>query len=150
VLDGFPRTVPQAEALDALVESRRDGPLVVVDVTVPEEELVRRLASRRVCGTCGTTPDATVGAWQECPKCGGELGLRVDDSPNVVLERLRVYERSTRPVLDYYRGRTTFRVVEGAQAPEVVARDLASVIDEARSYARAARAISRSGHSGHE
>jgi adenylate kinase len=131
VLDGFPRTVGQAEALDTVIEARGNGPLVVVDVAVPEAELVRRLASRRICGTCGTTADPSVPVGGLCATCGGKLVQRADDGANVVLERLRVYERSTRPVLEYYRGRPTFRVVDGAQAPDKVAHDLGCNIDEA-------------------
>ena len=130
VLDGFPRTVGQAQALDTLVEARGSGPLVVVNVAVPEAELVRRLGSRRICEKCGSSPDPSVPAGGPCPNCGGRLVQRVDDGASVVLERLRVYERSTRPVLEYYRGRPTFRVVDGAQAPERVAHDLDCVIDE--------------------
>jgi adenylate kinase len=131
VLDGFPRTVGQAQALDALIEARGDGPLVIVDVTVPEAELVRRLASRRICGTCGTTADSSAPADSVCATCGGQLVQRADDGAGVVIERLRVYERSTRPVLDYYRGRPTFRVVDGAQTQDKVAHELGCSIDEA-------------------
>jgi adenylate kinase len=130
VLDGFPRTVFQARALDVIVEDRRNGPLVIIDVSVPEEELVRRLAMRRICSNCGTGADP-FGTSATCTKCGGELVQRVDDDQQVVLERLKVYERATRPVLDYYRMRPTFRQVNGAQAPEIVARELDAVIDQA-------------------
>ena len=122
VLDGFPRTVEQAVALDALMEERANGPLVVIDVVVPEQELVRRLDGRRICGTCGTNADRARHR-PSCAKCGGELVQRADDDGQVVLERLKVYERATRPVLEYYRERPTFRVVNGAQAPEQVARE---------------------------
>jgi adenylate kinase len=131
VLDGFPRTVGQAEALDAVIEARTNGPLVVVDVAVPEAELTRRLATRRICASCGTTPDPSIPADGPCANCGGQLVQRTDDGAGVVIERLRVYERSTRPVLEYYRGRPTFRVVDGTQSPDQVARDLGRVIDEA-------------------
>lgn len=131
VLDGFPRTVGQARELDALVSARGNGPLVVVDVAVPEGELVRRLATRRICQACGASPDPASSAEDRCAACGGELVQRTDDGELVVLERLRVYERSTRPVLDYYRSRPTFRVVDGAQSPDRVARDLGWMIDDA-------------------
>ena len=130
VLDGFPRTVFQARALDVIVEDRRNGPLVIIDVSVPEEELVRRLAIRRICSNCGTGADPFGGS-ATCTKCGGELVQRVDDNQQVVLERLKVYERATRPVLDYDRMRPTFRLVNGAQAPEIVARELDAMIDQA-------------------
>jgi adenylate kinase len=130
VLDGFPRTVGQATALDAIMEERGKGPLVVIDVVVPELELVRRLGSRRICSKCGTTAEPGTDA---CSKCGGELETRADDDVHVVRERLKVYERATRPVLDYYRARPLFRVVNGAQAPERVAHDVDSMIDDAAS-----------------
>src|SRR5262245_58595370 len=128
VLDGFPRTVAQAKALDEIMERRGSGPLVVVDVDVPEHELIRRLAGRRICGSCGTNADF---AGTECVKCGGQLVQRTDDSQDVVRERLRVYQNATTPVLEYYRARPTFRVVNGAQTPERVARDLDAMIDDA-------------------
>jgi adenylate kinase len=129
VLDGFPRTVAQARALDELVKRLEAGPLIVVDVAVPEHELVRRLASRRICSGCGT--NAGPADVDGCATCGGQLVQRTDDDQGVVLERLKVYQQSTRPVLDYYRGRPTFRVVNGAQAPERVTVELNAMIDDA-------------------
>ena len=128
VLDGFPRTVAQAQALDEIMERRGCGPLVVVDVMVPEQELIRRLAERRICAICGTNAEARDTA---CSKCGGSLVQRSDDGHEVVRERLRVYQNATKPVLEYYRERPTFRVVNGAQPPERVARDLETMIDDA-------------------
>jgi adenylate kinase len=130
VLDGFPRTVPQARALDQIIGERDNGPLVIVDVVVPEDELVRRLAGRRICETCGINADPFA-AGNQCGKCGGVLVQRIDDDQNVVVERLKVYQRATKPVLEYYRERPTFRVVNGAQAPERVAHELDTMIDDA-------------------
>ena len=135
VLDGFPRTVAQAQALDELMDRLGSGPLIIVDVAVPEEELVKRLASRRICSVCGTNADPSSGA-EMCGKCGGQLVQRSDDDNGIVLERLRVYEQSTKPVLEYYRGRPTFRVVNGAQPPERVAHELNSMIDDAAAARR--------------
>jgi adenylate kinase len=129
ILDGFPRTVDQARALDRLIDEQGKGPLIVVDIAVPESELVRRLASRRICSKCGETAGPVDG--QACLKCGGTLIQRPDDSESVVLERLRVYARSTKPLVDFYRVRPTFRTVNGAQAPDLVARELETTIDEA-------------------
>ena len=134
VLDGFPRTVAQANALDQIVAERSNGPLVIVDVRVPEHELVRRLAGRLICAKCGAnaeltkdgSPVATV-----CGKCAGELEQRADDNEEVVRERLEVYERATKPLVEFYRERPTFRVVNGAQPQERVAHDLDTVIDDA-------------------
>jgi adenylate kinase len=126
VLDGFPRTVAQAEALDAVLEGR--GPLVVVEIVVPEEELARRVSHRLVCEACGHT----VG-WKEgvsaCPKCGGALSQRSDDGEAVVRSRLSVYARDTEPVVAFYCRRPTFRRVDGNQAPDRVARELDAAIE---------------------
>jgi adenylate kinase len=139
VLDGFPRTVGQARALDETMEERNNGPLIVVDVVVPEQELVRRLASRRICSDCGTNADP-FGTVEACKKCGGTLVQRTDDNQDVVLERLKIYTRSTRPVLEYYRERPTFRVVNGAQAPERVAHEMDTLIDDAAAAGVAVKA----------
>jgi adenylate kinase len=135
VLDGFPRTVAQAQALDEIMDRLDNGPLVIVDVRVPEQELVRRLGSRRICGACGTNADAAV---TRCTKCGGELIQRTDDGHGVVRERLKVYQHTTKPVLEFYRERPTFRVVNGAQAPERVAEELDTMIDDAAQSAMSA------------
>jgi len=139
VLDGFPRTVAQARALDELMVRSENGPLIVVDVAVPEQELVRRLGSRRICRSCGTNADAV--AATSCAKCGGELIQRADDDQGVVRERLKIYQTSTKPVLEYYRERPTFRVVNGAQAPERVAHELDTMIDDAASAMSGERAL---------
>jgi adenylate kinase len=130
ILDGFPRTVAQATALDALMDGR--DPLIVIDIAVPEAELVRRLGSRRVCEDCGTNADAAASggpADDRCRKCGGRLKQRSDDGEAVVLERLKVYRRDTQPLVDFYRVRPTFRSVNGAQPAEGVAADLAAAIE---------------------
>ena len=138
VLDGFPRTVAQARALDELMARTDSGPLIVIDVAVPEQELVRRLGSRRICRRCGTNASAVDAL--DCAKCGGELIQRADDDQSVVRERLKVYQTSTKPVLEYYRERPTFRVVNGAQTPERVAHELDTMIDDAASAMSGERA----------
>jgi len=131
LLDGFPRTVPQAEALDRIMDEEAGAPLIVLDVRVPFHELVRRLGVRRICGACGSNADPFGPLASQCAKCGGVLVQRNDDNQDVVIERLRVYERQTFPLVEYYQGRPTFRVVNGAQAPERVAEELDAMIDEA-------------------
>jgi adenylate kinase len=138
VLDGFPRTVAQAKALDEIMQRRANGPLIVVDVVVPEQELVRRLGTRRICEVCGTNAEAI--AATACATCGGELVQRADDDHGVVRERLKVYQSATKPVLEYYRDRSTFRVVNGAQPPERVATELDTMIDDAASAVSGERA----------
>jgi adenylate kinase len=134
ILDGFPRTVAQARALDALMDGRQ--PLIVVDIVVPETDLVERLTSRLVCSNCGTNAEGvprSAMATTPCVKCGGPLKQRSDDNEAVVLERLKVYRRDTQPLVDYYRSRPTFRAVNGAQAMERVFADLAEAVDSAAS-----------------
>jgi len=116
ILDGFPRTVVQAGALDGMMGSR--GALIVLDIVVPEEVLVLRLAGRRICSVCGA--NATVDTRQACLKCGGTLVTRTDDGAKVVRERLKVYQRQTRPLVEYYAPRPTFRSIDGNQVPDAV------------------------------
>ena len=127
VLDGFPRTVVQATALDGMVDGR--GPLVVLDIVVPEDVLVRRLATRRICSQCGV--NAAVEWTGACQKCGGELIARIDDSVEIVRERLKVYRRQTEPLVDYYSARATFRSIDGNQPPDVVTSQVDSALSNA-------------------
>lgn len=130
VLDGFPRTVAQARALDHIMDERGTGPLIVIDVVVPEHELMKRLAGRRICSKCGTNANPLDGG-NTCKRCGGELVQRSDDDHEVVAERLKVYLRTIKPLVEYYRERPTFRVVNGAQPPERVAHELDGMINDA-------------------
>ncbi|HEX5214357.1 MAG TPA: adenylate kinase [Vicinamibacterales bacterium] len=123
VLDGFPRTVGQAEALDDWLTG--PAPLVVVDIEVPEETLVRRLGFRRICSKCGTTASP---AEIVCGKCGGALVQRRDDNLDVVRERLRVYARNTQPLVEFYQRRPSFRSVDGDQTQDHVAADIAAAV----------------------
>jgi len=125
VLDGFPRTVAQASALDGIMDGR--DPLIVIDIVVPETELVRRLGTRLICAKCGTNAPIAGGA-ATCATCGGKLVQRADDDQAVVLERLKVYHRQSEPLVEYYRVRPTFRSIDGAQPPGRVAADLAAAI----------------------
>jgi adenylate kinase len=116
VLDGFPRTIGQAEALTQILKELGPELDAVVYFDVPEAELLRRLTGRRVCRQCGSTfhmvsaPPAKPGV---CDRCGGPLYQREDDSEATVANRLRVYERQTAPLLDYYRDRGLLRSVRG-------------------------------------
>jgi adenylate kinase len=127
VLDGFPRTVAQASALDSIMVGR--DPLIVLDIVVPEVELVRRMGTRLICDDCGT--DAA-GKVDKCASCGGRLVQRADDNQAVVLERLKVYHRQSEPLVEYYRARPTYRSIDGAQTPDRVAVDLAAAVESTR------------------
>jgi adenylate kinase len=136
VLDGFPRTVVQATALDEMVNGR--GPLVIVDIVVPEEVLLRRLAARRICGNCGV--NAQVDWITTCGNCGGELVYRRDDNEAIVLERLKVYHRQTKPIVEFYGRRPTFRAIDGNQPPNVVTSAMDQAICQASAVTGEARA----------
>ena len=132
VLDGFPRTVPQAEALDRLLQTR--GALIVVEIQVPDEELVRRVVSRRICANCGRTVSAFGAdgkAATQCANCGGALVSRSDDSAQIVRDRLKVYWRETQPMIAFYQSRPTYRAIDGAQAPERVRDALIAAVASA-------------------
>ena len=127
VLDGFPRTVVQATALDHMMDGR--GPLAVLDIVVPEDVLVRRLATRRICDKCGI--NAAVDWINVCGRCGGALVARMDDGVEIVRERLKVYQRQTKPLVDYYARRPSFRAIDGNQPPDVVTRAIDAALEAA-------------------
>jgi adenylate kinase len=147
ILDGFPRTVVQAHALDEMLDGR--GPLIVVVLEVAQQELVRRLAWRRVCASCGTSyggvdvPELTGEREGEgpvesgrCRKCGGQLVQREDDSGAVIRDRLKVFASQTAPLVDFYRDRPTFSLINGLQPPDKVTADLHRAIEVAMSVTR--------------
>jgi len=116
ILDGFPRTVPQAEALDKVLEKMGRKIDHVLTLDVPEEELIRRLTGRRTCKKCGAmyhtifNPPKVEGV---CDKCGGELYQRPDDNEETVRSRLSVYEQQTRPLIDFYEKKGLVRKIDG-------------------------------------
>jgi adenylate kinase len=120
LLDGFPRTVAQAQALDDMMGSTR---LIVALIQVDDEEIVRRLGSRRVCTSCRLTQSASqLGDSQAeaCPYCGGTLVRRDDDDAETVRRRLATYAAFAAPVIKYYRQRPTFIGIDGLRPPEEV------------------------------
>jgi adenylate kinase len=118
VLDGFPRTVVQARALDAMMVDR--GLLAILAVDVPTDVLVMRLATRRICGSCGLNAPPATPAGAPCPRCGGAFVMRSDDQEGVIRERLRVYEQQTQPLMAFYGSRATFHRIDGNRPPDVV------------------------------
>jgi adenylate kinase len=127
ILDGFPRTIAQAEGLAAMLDRLGHNVDSVIYFDVSEPELVRRLTGRRLCRAC-QTPFHVVSAPPKragvCDKCGGELYQRVDDSEATVRNRLAVYERQTAPLLDYYRKRGLLRTVSGEGAIDKIRQAL--------------------------
>ncbi|HWR31427.1 MAG TPA: adenylate kinase [Negativicutes bacterium] len=127
ILDGFPRTLQQAQALDQMLAKMGIRLNRVVNIVVADPELIPRLTGRRICQACGTTyhmefrppikPDI-------CDRCGGELYQRDDDREETVRERLVVYHRQTQPLIKYYRDRDLYTEINGAQSTDAVFRDI--------------------------
>ncbi len=126
MLDGFPRTTAQAVALDSMLSSL-DRPLdAALLVDVPADVIIERLTSRRQCRSCGHIGTAQDAA---CPECGGEMYQRDDDNEETVTNRLRVYEKSTTPLIDYYRGQDKLVTVDGNRELDVVFADIVAKLD---------------------
>ena len=123
VLDGFPRTIPQAEALDAALTKINQKMDYAIDVDVPDENIVNRMSGRRACLNCGATyhivsiPTKVEGV---CDRCGSPVVLRDDDQPETVKKRLDVYHEQTQPLIDYYKEQNILRTVDGTQPMEDV------------------------------
>lgn len=123
VLDGFPRTIPQAQALDAALTKIGEKMDYAIDVDVPDENIVSRMSGRRACLDCGATyhvvslPPKTEG---KCDHCGSDLVLRDDDKPETVQKRLTVYHEQTQPLIDYYKKQGILKSVDGTQSMEAV------------------------------
>ena len=124
LLDGFPRTIPQAESLDRIIADR--APLIVIDIVLSEAEVIRRLASRMVCAECGAN---AMGEGTTCIDCGGPLVPRADDREQVVLNRLQVYRDQTEPLVRYYGSRPTYCRIDGARLPDDVTTDIISAVE---------------------
>jgi adenylate kinase len=131
ILDGFPRTVPQAEKLDEILRRRFKTEPLVVHFVVDKNQLMRRLTGRRVCGIGGEIyniydhPPKVPG---RCDRDGGELTQRPDDREEVIAERLAAYERQTRPLVDYYRQQGVLKDVDGMAAPEAVTKNVLGLL----------------------
>ena len=131
VLDGFPRTIPQAESLDAALEKLGDKIDYAINVEVPDENIVRRMSGRRACLACGATyhlvhiPPKKEGI---CDNCGKELVLRDDDKPETVTKRLNVYHEQTQPLIDYYTTKNVLAEVDGTKDMEEVFQDIVKVL----------------------
>lgn len=133
ILDGFPRTVPQAEALDRMPQGTS---LVIIDLAVPDADLLQRMQGRRVCSNCAAIAEPGASSREACDRCGGQMVTRADDGDEQVRQhRLEVYAKESKPLLDFYRARPTFRSINGAQSPDRVAAELVSAIDTMASLA---------------
>ena len=131
VLDGFPRTIAQAEVLEEEVAKRNDKIDFAINVDVPDDHIVKRMSGRRACPKCGATyhivhiPPKKEGI---CDSCGSELILRSDDAPETVQKRLDVYHEQTQPLIDFYDQRKILRTVDGTQDMDAVFADITKLI----------------------
>ena len=131
VLDGFPRTIPQAEVLDEELTKLGDKIDYAINVDVPDENIVNRMSGRRACVTCGATyhivhiPPKNPGI---CDKCGSELILRDDDAPETVLKRLGVYHEQTQPLIDFYENKKVLRTVDGTVDSAEVFKQITDIL----------------------
>jgi len=133
LLDGFPRTTAQAEALAEALRTLGREITLVINVVVPEEELIRRLTGRLVCRNCGRTYHRTLNPsskGEACEVCDGDLYQRADDSEQTVLSRLAVYHRQTAPLLDFYRDSGKLRNIDGLKPISEVTAELRAVLAE--------------------
>ena len=116
ILDGFPRTIPQAESLDAALSRLGEAVDYAINVEVPDENIVKRMGGRRACVGCGATYHLVYAAPKKegiCDNCGAELILRDDDKPETVQKRLGVYHEQTQPLIDYYTKKGILKEVDG-------------------------------------
>ena len=133
VLDGFPRTIPQAESLDAALAKVGDKMEYAIDVNVPDENIVNRMGGRRACVGCGATyhivynPTKVEGI---CDACGEKLILRDDDKPETVQKRLGVYHEQTQPLIDYYTKAGILKEVDGTVDMEEVFQNIVQILGE--------------------
>ena len=131
VLDGFPRTIPQAESLTAALKERGESIDYAIDVDVPDENIIRRMSGRRACLSCGATYHIVYNAPKKegvCDQCGEPLVLRDDDKPETVQNRLNVYHRQTQPLIDYYKKEGFLAQVDGTQDMEQVFQDIVKIL----------------------
>ncbi|MBE5908335.1 MAG: adenylate kinase [Lachnospiraceae bacterium] len=131
VLDGFPRTIPQAEALENALAKLNESMDFAIDVDVPDENIVNRMSGRRACLKCGATyhivsiPPKKEGV---CDNCGSELVIRDDDKPETVQKRLNVYHEQTQPLIDFYSKKGILKSVDGTQPMDKVFEDIVHIL----------------------
>ena len=133
VLDGFPRTIPQAEALDKALAANNETVDYAINVEVPDENIINRMSGRRACVNCGATYHVVHNppkVENECDTCNGELILRDDDKPETVKNRLDVYHTQTQPLIDFYTERKVLVEVDGTQSMDKVFDDIMKILGE--------------------
>jgi adenylate kinase len=131
ILDGFPRTQAQADGLTKLFEKKQLPPPLCIEIVVPEDVIIKRLTSRRICEKCGTIFDPVTNPAPPdniCPKCGGRIVQRSDDNPETIHQRLRVYHEQTAPVREYYRKMGRYVSVDGNKSIDEVFNEIDAIV----------------------
>ena len=131
ILDGFPRTIPQAESLDEALGQMGESLDYAINVDVPDEHIVNRMSGRRACVGCGATYHMVYAPTKKegvCDVCGAELILRDDDKPETVQKRLSVYHEQTQPLIDYYKGKGILKDVDGTKDMDVVFQAITDIL----------------------
>lgn len=134
ILDGFPRTVEQADALNKILDDMGKKLTAVLNIHVPAEYLIERAVGRRICKKCGATYHVKFNPpkGSTCDECGGELYQRADDNEATMKNRLGVYESSTRPLIDYYKQAGIYTEIDGRQPIDKVTEDLVNVLSSVK------------------
>ena len=133
ILDGFPRTIPQAEALEAALNAIEQKLDYAIDIDVPDENIINRMSGRRACVGCGATYHVVFNPTKvegKCDVCGESLILRDDDKPETVKKRLEVYHTQTQPLIDFYSARKVLVEVDGTQSMDKVFEDIMKILGE--------------------
>ena len=133
ILDGFPRTIPQAEALEAALNAIEQKLDYAIDIDVPDENIINRMSGRRACVGCGATYHVVFSPTKvegKCDVCGESLILRDDDKPETVKKRLDVYHTQTQPLIDFYSARKVLVEVDGTQSMDKVFEDIMKILGE--------------------
>ena len=131
ILDGFPRTIPQAESLTEALAANGEAIDFALNVDVPDANIVNRMAGRRACLKCGATYHIQFAAPKKegiCDKCGSELVLRDDDKPETVQKRLEIYHDQTHPLIEYYEKKGVLHTVDGTQTMEDVFKNITDIL----------------------
>ena len=132
ILDGFPRTIPQAEALTAALAKDDDAIDYALEIFLEEQAIIDRMSGRRVCKSCGATyhvvniPPKTEGV---CDECDGELIVRDDDAPETVKKRLDVYHEQTAPLIDYYKKQGILKVIDGSKGLDTCFEEICGILE---------------------